>query len=214
MMEKNNRTSYLAPPAPRALNRDGSRDSTSFPLSKEPTIPSQNTINSISTSGSRMTPTSGEIPLEIAQQDIPGSSKSIPSNYRSPALPSLEHLSLETGSDSDMRPSPKLRINPPPIYINGNNNGQYPRNDRYEPASAVDPPSRPFFGSRSSSSNQVPTAQPAALSPSPAGIGARTMSSSSNGGGPGLNLPLRGGPPSGPLPMPPMSAGMSPRRNR
>ncbi|PGH34468.1 STE/STE7/MEK1 protein kinase [[Emmonsia] crescens] len=56
MMEQHNRKSYLAPPAPKAINRDGSRDSISHSRNAE-TSPRP-----------RFTPTSGEIPLNIARE--------------------------------------------------------------------------------------------------------------------------------------------------
>lgn len=212
MMEKNNRTSYLAPPAPRALNKDGSRDSTILPPPADAFATSP---------PSHMTPTSGEIPLNISQHDVPYSN-----NYNSPALPSLEHLSLETPTES--RFSPKARNNPPPIYINGNNgpNSAYPssshnryphRPDPTEPASAIEGPSRPFFGARSHSSN-TSAGLTSSSHPSSAGIGSRTIPSNggiNTGGIASAGLSTRHGPPTGPLPVPPTSASMaSPRRGQ
>ena len=250
MMEKNNRTSYMAPPAPRALKRDGSRDSTSYsPGMPAPTSASASQSQSINTSPphQRMTPTSGEIPLNLSQREVP---VTVPNSYRSPAPPSLEHLSLETGSSVSPRPSNQSRANPPPIYINGSSSSRSntPRDQRYahrtdptEPMSAIEGPTRPFFGTRSQSSQLLGSsglsssnstqgrggAGGALAQASPAGIGMRSVSPSLGGTGLGIGGSMAGGgggmqtaalpmrpapPPQGPLPMPPMSAGGSTSR--
>ncbi|KAL1851827.1 MAP kinase kinase (MEK) [Paecilomyces lecythidis] len=129
MMEKHNRKSYLAPPAPKSLNRDGSRNSgsTSKPASATSGTPHP---------PSHPTPTSGDIPLNIAGESpahgyYRSDSSSALHSMKSTRT-ALEHLSLETrdsnGSARSSRPY---------------------RGDALTPES----PSRPILGSRSSSSH-------------------------------------------------------------
>lgn len=168
-MERHNRKSYLAPPAPKTLNRDGSQDSTSLSNSSD--------TSSYQSSQPRFTPTSGEIPLNIVggpntlgRMGTPGA--------RSPPPPlSLAHLSLETDD-----------------LPNGHGSKSTRRAYADEPASAIEPTSRPMFPPRSSSSTMVNTRS-----------GLHTA-----------GLPIRAAlPPQGPLPPPPVSAGalVSPRRH-
>ncbi|OXV09880.1 hypothetical protein Egran_02357 [Elaphomyces granulatus] len=134
MMESQHRKSYLAPPAPKAINRDGSRD-----VSGLPRAPATEALRSSqsSQSTSYYTPTSGEIPLNISNESSspyghypPPSSNATPTANMSratPTLPSLEHLSLET---QDF-----------PVAENRQPSRHYPG----DPLSAVDAPSRPLF---------------------------------------------------------------------
>ncbi|KAL9620946.1 MAG: hypothetical protein Q9160_004599 [Pyrenula sp. 1 TL-2023] len=171
MMDRHNRKSYLAPPAPKALTRDGSRDSSVFP--------STDTDSSGYASKANFTPTSGEIPIV---REASATGQSFPSlNYTpSPAL-SLQHLSLET---NDMPNGSNSRAHRLATYDNS-----------LEPASAIEPTSRPFFPPRTASSNS--------------GLSARSGMHTAT-------LPIRPAPPpSGPLPPPPVSAGIgSPHRHR
>ncbi|GAD92187.1 MAP kinase kinase Ste7 [Paecilomyces variotii No. 5] len=129
MMEKHNRKSYLAPPAPKSLNRDGSRNSGS---ASKPASATSGTPHP----PSHATPTSGDIPLNIAG-DSPANgyyksdSSSAPHSMKSTRT-ALEHLSLETrDSNGSVRSSRPYR------------------GDALTPES----PSRPILGSRSSSSH-------------------------------------------------------------
>jgi mitogen-activated protein kinase kinase len=162
-MEQHNRKSYLAPPAPKAINRDGSRDST---VGKSPTEvtpresqqprhspqpqsqsqyphPQQHTPHS-NAQAKFPTPTSGEIPLGVSSDGWPHGYTPSPGSARSPPMPtpnlSLEHLSLET-SDRHRQP-------------NGSSSSRYNNHPNInEPISAVEPQSRPFFPPRSASSH-------------------------------------------------------------
>lgn len=171
MMDRHNRKSYLAPPAPKALTRDGSRDSSVFP--------STDTDSSGYGSKANFTPTSGEIPIV---REASATGQSFPSlNYTpSPAL-SLQHLSLET---NDMPNGSNSRANRLATY-----------DTNLEPASAIEPTSRPFFPPRTASSNSALSARSAVHT---------------------ATLPIRPAPPpSGPLPPPPVSAGIgNPHRHR
>ncbi|KAK2757903.1 MAP kinase kinase (MEK) [Arachnomyces sp. PD_36] len=166
MMEQHNRKSYLAPPAPKSINRDGSRDSTAMATPRDspkppqpqsstsqhhyPTPPSHHNTPS---QGKYPTPTSGEIPLNIAPSDgWPHGYSPNPNSARSPpAAPSLslEHLSLET-NDRHRQP-------------NGSSSSRYqnhhnPHSNNHninEPISAIEPQSRPFFPPRSASSHST-----------------------------------------------------------
>lgn len=148
-MERHNRKSYLAPPAPKSLKEEPPRVNTvpKPPLSKPPSRTQQPSYQP-----SNCTPKSGEIPLNIAN-DAPGYRHyNIPSNTssshhsgstRSPAPPlSLEHLSLESNDydyPSSRRPS---------------------RPQMGDPSSAVEAGQRPSFGSRSSSSYSSRSSRP------------------------------------------------------
>lgn len=205
MMERHNRKSYLLPPAPRALKRDGSRDSV-VPFSASSTTSSIDT-RSTNSSYNATTPTSGEIP--ILAQDAPlyqpppqpsGAATQVPTGIaeRSPPPPlSLQHLSLET---QDAPNGPVSRTNrvgfANRVDLNSVNRDNIP-----EPMSAIEPSSRPMFPPRTSSSSGL---QSARLGPA-----------LQNG-----PLPMRPPPPTGPLPLPPggrepVTLGVvSPRRQR
>ncbi|KAJ9203008.1 hypothetical protein DTO207G8_1921 [Paecilomyces variotii] len=132
MMEKHNRKSYLAPPAPKSLNRDGSRNSSSTPK------PPGATTGTSSHPPSHPTPTSGDIPLNIASESSANGyynsdPASAPNSMKSTRA-ALEHLSLET-RDS-----------------HGSHTGRSSRSYRGDALSA-ESPSRPNLGSRSSSSH-------------------------------------------------------------
>lgn len=129
-MDKHNRKSYLAPPAPKSLNRDGSRNSGVAPRPPSAT-------SGTSHPPSHPTPTSGDIPLNIAS-DAPANVYTAPSPVPNPmksARSALEHLSLET-RDS-----------------HGSQTGRSSRPYRGDPVITADPPSRPALGSRSASSH-------------------------------------------------------------
>lgn len=205
MMERHNRKSYLAPPAPKALKRDGSRDSV-VPFSVSSTSTSSfDTRSTDSSSHNAATPTSGEIPI-IASHDTsfyqppPPPTIQVPTGIaeRSPPPPlSLQHLSLET---QDAPNGPVSRMNrlgfAHRIDMNSINRDNIP-----EPMSAIEPSSRPMFPPRTSSSS---------------GLQSSRLGPSYQHGG----LPMRPPPPTGPLPLPPggrepVTLGMvSPRRQR
>jgi mitogen-activated protein kinase kinase len=201
-MDRHNRKSYLAPPAPRALNRDGSRDSV---ISHLPTLHSVNNNVSLNnqlnngtpstgpnsgssgdTHSTRTTPTptstSGDIPL-IATQSPPPFSTPTGISARSPTPPlSLEHLSLET-QDRGMLSSHGPRSN----RLGFSNRDNIP-----EPASAIEPTSRPVFPPRIHSASALSAG--AGYSPRN-GLQSATM--------PRRAAPPPTGPPTGPLPPPP-----------
>jgi mitogen-activated protein kinase kinase len=142
MMERHNRKSYLAPPAPKSLKEEAGH----------PTPPPKPAVSRPSRTPGHM-PTSGDIPLNIAN-DSSSSSHSrhynVPSNpsphlaksTRSPPPLSLEHLSLETKEEeyrSGRRPS---------------------RNYLGDPVSAIDAPTRPQISSRSASSHNTKSRMP------------------------------------------------------
>jgi mitogen-activated protein kinase kinase len=208
MMNQHNRKSYLLPPAPPSLNRDGSYSATAG-TSNNSRTPSASTTGSAKIAS----PTTGEIPMMAIQSPqrfgqiltAPSSQSATPTGIaqRSPPPPlSLQHLSLET----EEMPA----------------NGQYPRTNRLgfssrdnipEPASAIESSGRPLFPPRTSSSSM--------LQSNASNMNARLPIQSAG-------LPARAPPPTGPLPPPPnkalptppatgsMSAGFapSPRRNR
>ena len=218
MMERNNRKSYLEPPAPRALNRDGSRDSfvshapehqptsnnVSYANSNNHNLPSTgpNSGSSGDTQSTRTTSTptsqSGEIPV-IATQSPPPNSFTTSMSPRSPTPPlSLEHLSLETQDKSMLNPH----------SARSNRLGFGNRDNIPEPASAVEPITRPFFPPRMHSASALSAGS--GFSPRN-GLQSATM--------PRRTAPPASGPPSGPLPPPPGKEAKStdfgsPRRQR
>ncbi|KAE8144686.1 kinase-like domain-containing protein [Aspergillus avenaceus] len=139
MMERHNRKSYLAPPPPKSLRDEKEESPRRSPAPK---------TASSKASRSHYTPTSGEIPLNMANEThsrnyhVPSSQSPRPSrSNRTPPPISLEHLSLETRDDeyrSGRRPS---RMHP------------------VEPSSALEPPSRSHV-SRSASSHNTKSRMP------------------------------------------------------
>jgi mitogen-activated protein kinase kinase len=198
MMDRHNRKSYLAPPAPKSLKTDGSGSDTSH------TTPatSATSNSSFGTAEARTTPLTARKlmspTIETQSPQYPsvtagGQNASAPTGFaeRSPPPPlSLQHLSLET-QDS-----------PNGTMARSNRLGFSSRDNIPEPASAIEPTSRPMFPPRTSSSNS-------------------TRLGSGN-----ASLPIRQPPPMGPLPPPPTkdlpaipslqqaSSTMSPRRYR
>lgn len=209
-MERHNRKSYLAPPAPTALKRDGSRDSV-VPFSVSSTSTSSNDTRSTNSSHNAATPTSGEIPIVAAQDP---SSYYQPPLHPPPAVPtvqvptgiaerspppplSLQHLSLETQDAPNGPVSRTNRLG----FANRIDMSSLTRDNIPEPMSAIEPSSRPMFPPRTSSSSGLQSA--------------RLGQPFQNGG-----LPMRPPPPTGPLPLPPggrepVTLGLvSPRRQR
>ncbi|PTU19103.1 hypothetical protein P175DRAFT_0510396 [Aspergillus ochraceoroseus IBT 24754] len=140
MMERHNRKSYLAPPAPKSLKED-----TSSPLPK-PAAASQPTTHT-----PHYPPSSGEIPLNMSQdvsshqryQHVP--SNPSPHNARSTRSPppvSLEHLSLES-KDDEFRPTRRPSRTP-----------------LGDSSSSLDPSLRPSLASRSASSHNTRSRMP------------------------------------------------------
>lgn len=209
MMERHNRKSYLAPPAPRALKRDGSRDSV-IPFNADPSSISSPDTRPTSSSYQSGTPTSGEIPI-IASDEAPyqslrpqfSPSSSVPTGIaeRSPVPPlSLQHLSLETQdapNGASSRPNRLGYSNRMDLNHNSSSRDHIP-----QPMSAIETTSRPMFPPRTSSSgsgfSSARLAQPFQTA----------------------TMPMRPPPPSGPLPAPPgirepvVSGVVSPRRQR
>lgn len=191
MMERHNRKSYLAPPAPKSLKDTASSvsNSSSSPAPAPPApAPKPAPISKSSrtpqpqpSAQSPYPPASGEIPLNIAndfptpnrhygsqpQQNYYSNSNPRSSSTQSPPPPSLEHLSLETIDDESRY-------------------GRRPMRHLGDPVSAVEAPSRPFMSPRSVSSHN---------SKSRTNLNAAT-------------LPIRAAPPpSHAPPPPPVSAG-------
>ncbi|KAJ5798168.1 Dual specificity protein kinase FUZ7 [Penicillium pulvis] len=188
MMERHNRKSYLAPPAPKSL-KESTPSTTSAPSAAMPTptsaVPTPPKPAPISKSVRppqpqqspyHQTPTSGDIPLNIASDassanryyggSQPANHYSASRSTRSPPPPSLEHLSLETRMDDDR-------------------SSRRPTRHIGDPVSAVDAPSRPFMSPRSMSTNN--NKPQASLTPG--------------------TLPMRPAPPNGPPPPAPASTG-------
>ncbi|KAJ6111650.1 Dual specificity protein kinase FUZ7 [Penicillium sp. IBT 18751x] len=185
MMERHNRKSYLAPPAPKSL-KDTPSASTQSPAAAPPAPPpiSKSTpvtskplpLRQQTSSPYQQHPPSGEIPVNIGNDAHryygPPSSQnhhySSSRSTRSPQPPSLEHLSLETKDDNEARA------------------GRMQSRFLGDPVSAVDAPSRPFMSPRSVSSHNAKSRTN--LNPA--------------------TMPIRTAPPpSGPPPPPPVSAG-------
>lgn len=179
-MERHNRKSYLAPPAPKSLKDNATPTSgsssgvTSTPTSAAMATPKPNPISKSSSSRQQpsyhQTPTSNDLPLNMANDDRYYGAQQQSHHYsssrstRSPPPPSLEHLSLETKMEEDRA-------------------GRRPVRHLGDPESAIDAPTRPFMSPRSISSNNKPQAN---------------LTST---------LPMRPAPPSGPPPPAPVSAG-------
>ncbi|QSS60870.1 MAP kinase [Histoplasma capsulatum] len=180
MMEQHNRKSYLAPPAPKAITRDGSRDSISHSRNAE------------ASPRARYTPTSGEIPLNITREPTSNNS-SAAQMYGDPmsaiepsSTMGFEHLSL--GSATHHHPD----YNHNPLqHLTSNGNGHS------NSSSSIPHPSRQY-----PSHPHIDTSVPQYTSPmSASATTARAPIQSAT-------LPSRPAPPpSGPLPAPPGSAG-------
>lgn len=198
MMDRHNRKSYLAPPAPKSLKSDGTGSDTSH------TTPatSATSTSSFGAVDPKTTPlTARKLMSPMLENQSPqyppltagGQNAAAPTGIaeRSPPPPlSLQHLSLET-PDAPNGSGPR-----------SNRLGFNARDNILEPASAIEPTSRPMFPPRTSSSNSVRL------------------------GGQNAALPVRQPPPTGPLPPPPTkdlpaipslqqsTSTMSPRRYR
>ncbi|PGH12258.1 STE/STE7/MEK1 protein kinase [Polytolypa hystricis UAMH7299] len=199
LMDQHNRKSYLAPPAPSAITRDGSRDSISH----------RTPINNTPSPNPRFTPTSGEIPLNIAREPTPrghrenSHSNNISrgagaldlhthnNNHHHPSSTSatptlgLEHLSLSSSHHLDFtNPNYSNGINP--------NNGS----SRSATAAAVRHHNLPTRSNEPSPRQQFAP-----------GLPAHSASSTRSGAAAyhhPAGLPMRPAPPpSGPLPAPP-----------
>ncbi|KAJ5624663.1 MAP kinase kinase Ste7 [Penicillium lagena] len=145
MMERHNRKSYLAPPAPKSL-KEGAAQSPLTATISTPKSSSTSRTSSRTPNPQYTTPTSGEIPVA---NDVSGSSRhynhhpsqqsAVPSlrSARSPPPLSLEHLSLETRDAEDARSSRR------------------PGRHLGDPTSAVEASSRPFMSPRSISSHNT-----------------------------------------------------------
>ncbi|KAJ5116449.1 hypothetical protein N7456_000797 [Penicillium angulare] len=159
MMERHNRKSYLAPPAPKSLKENATPTTSTpsgaiqtptsaamptpkpAPISKTARIPQPQQQSSYYQS-----PASSQSPVhmsnDVSSPRYYGGSAQQPSSHqysssrstRSPPPPSLEHLSLETKMEDDR-------------------SGRRPNRLLGEPGSAIDPSSRPFMSPRSLSSN-------------------------------------------------------------
>jgi mitogen-activated protein kinase kinase len=139
-MERHNRKSYLAPPPPKSLKDEKEESPRRSPAPKPAVSKSSRTPH--------YTPTSGEIPLNVANEmsshsrryHIPSNPSPRPSrSTRSPPPISLEHLSLET-KDDEYRPGRRAHLG--------------------DPVSALEPPARQHVGSRSASSHNINSRKP------------------------------------------------------
>lgn len=146
MMDRHNRKSYLAPPAPKSLRSDGTSSDVSY-----------NGTHSAASTGSfvsepRQTPitarkyptaTSGNIPT-AASQSAAASHTPTGIVERSPPPPlSLQHLSLETRDPPNSSSQKYHHL------------GLHGRDNIPEPSSAVEATQRPMFPPRTSSSNTM-----------------------------------------------------------
>lgn len=205
MMERHNRKSYLAPPAPKSLRSDGTG-------SDSQTTPATSATSNSSFGGpdtTRQTPvTARKFPTpsvpDVSKMPVsPPHYPTITTNTQNSTTPtgiaerspppgvSLQHLSLET---SDHPGDGGPRSNRFPTLGN--------RDDMPQPSSAIENTSRPMFPPRTSSSTSI--SQHNRLN--------------------NTALPIRPPPPSGPLPPPPPSKDLpaipsagsaaSPRRGR
>ncbi|KAJ5306596.1 hypothetical protein PENANT_c031G02655 [Penicillium antarcticum] len=142
MMKRHDRKSYLGPPAPKSLRE------TATPTSNSASSPVPSSAKPPPISKSTRTPQQSPFPSNPASSDLPLNDPSANPRYypqsqsshyvssRSPQPPSLEHLSLETTDDNDIR------------------SGRHAmRQHLGDPVSAIDAPSRPFMSPRSASSN-------------------------------------------------------------
>ncbi|ETI29565.1 hypothetical protein G647_02018 [Cladophialophora carrionii CBS 160.54] len=143
MMERHNRKSYLAPPAPKSLKSDGTSSDTSHTASSASTASFAPDARATPVTAKRYaSPTSGNIP--VAPPHF--ASQGTPTGFveRSPPPPlSLQHLSLET------------RDAPNGIGPRANRLGYNDRDNIPEPASAIEPSQRPMFPPRTSSSGNT-----------------------------------------------------------
>lgn len=201
LMDKHNRKSYLAPPAPKSLNSDGSSSDWGF-TGSTPSTASIATAGTTPITARRVLSPVGGVTSATLPQSPPQSGPlsgtmpglRIPTGIaeRTPPPPlSLQHLSLETDEMLDS------------VGRSGRGFSANHREDIAEPASAIEP-RRPNFPPRSSSNNNI--------------SGARLAGPFNTG------LSSRHPPPAGPLPAPPQKdlptpplygAGVvSPRRHR
>jgi mitogen-activated protein kinase kinase len=207
MMERHNRKSYLAPPAPKSLKSDGTGSDTQTTPATSATSNSSFGQDNPAKTPVTARKLGGTTPSAADVNMMPGSSPHYPTvttNSHTSSTPtgiaqkspppglSLQHLSLET---NDSVNDGVHRANRFPSL--GGRNENIP-----EPASAIESSGRPMFPPRTSSSTSI----------------------NAHGRlGSGAALPGRMPPPSGPLPPPPPSkelpaipsGGMaSPRRGR
>lgn len=176
-MEQHNRKSYLAPPAPRAIKRDGSRDSTAYsPVEYPLDQPTQPSSHNNQQQQSYPTPTSGEIPMNFSRE---------PGPRNNAGSLGFENLSLDKSQNQDYSPhqhhSASTASSP---FGNGNSASRAASRSQYSSASNI---SSPQYGTRSASSPYY-----SSRGANQDGI---------NGGG------NRTAPPTGPLPHPPRSTG-------
>lgn len=222
MLQRDNRKSYLAPPAPKSLRSDGTTSDSSY---------SGSAPSSGSTAASTY-PDMMPMRTPVTAKRIPSSGESQNDSSAHYGYPASQHVASQNsnpqyqkaqqsvsqpqhqGYRSQMSPrGNSINTNPPALSIPSDmmersynqplslqhlslespqenpslsraNRLQYEsRDDIPEPSSAIEPSGRPFFPPRSSSSTS-------------AGLTARAPP-------PSQSLPMRGGPPNGPLPTPP-----------
>jgi mitogen-activated protein kinase kinase len=206
MMERHNRKSYLAPPAPKSLKSDGTgSDTQTTPATSATSNSSFGQENPAKTPvTARMM--GGTTPSAIDVSTMP---KTASPHY--PAITGSSHNSNTPTGIAQKSPPPGLSLQHLSLETNdavNDNIHRFPslggRGDNIpEPASAIEPSGRPMFPPRTSSSTSI-------NSHGRLGTGAAALSS---------RLP----PPSGPLPPPPPSKELpaiptgglaSPRRGR
>lgn len=208
LMDRHNRKSYLAPPAPKSLNSDGSNADTSY-TGSVPSTSSIVTTAIVQTPGASGTPVTARKIMSPTGSEINVTHPQSPPNQgRGPRSAGMPALQIPTGIVERSAPPPlslqhlSLATDDMPDYqgraVRGFSGSNIP-----EPASAIEP-RRPLFPPRTSSSNNT---------------GGSRLVGPFNG-----NVPSRYPPPSGPLPTPPhkdlptpplYNPGIvSPRRNR
>ncbi|KAL4783924.1 kinase-like domain-containing protein [Aspergillus varians] len=167
MMERHNRKSYLAPPAPKSLRESKESLSPAQAQGPSPVHAKKHVVSKPSRSAT------GEIPLNLVHDSPSHQRQHVPSNQspfssrstRSPPPISLEHLSIESKQDE---PRPARRPSRTPLG---------------ETSSSLDQSLRPSMGSRSASSHNTKsrmplqsTALPFRTAPSPGGAPAPNTS--------------------------------------
>ncbi|KIW74765.1 hypothetical protein Z517_11535 [Fonsecaea pedrosoi CBS 271.37] len=153
MMERHNRKSYLAPPAPKSLKSDGTSSDSSHTTSSASTASfAGDPRGTPVTAKQYASPTSGNIPVAPPQFSFQGTPTGIVERSPPPPL-SLQHLSLET------------RDAPNGIGPRANRLGYNDRDNIPEPASAIEPSQRPMFPPRTSSSGNIINGRNPLMSP-------------------------------------------------
>lgn len=210
MMQRDNRKSYLAPPAPKSLRSDGTTSDSSYNGSTPSTasiastypdgaMPTPVTAKRVQTSDSWQNDSQNHYSTSQYPTPQQQSSQSQYHNYQTQPSPqynsttiSMPPISIPTGIAERSPPLPlslqHLSLETPtdePTTSSRSNRLNFDNRDNIpEPSSAIETSSRPMFPPRTSSSSNGPP------------YNGRMPPQQSS-------LPARGAPPSGPLPTPP-----------